>query len=170
MGFTCVTCHRQHAGLPRDVAFAKPEPYLRLSEHSRAGVYITSDVCVIENRTFFVRGVLYLPVRGEPEFHGFGWGIWAAIPGPSFTRYLELWEAEATSEPPFEGTIASVIPGYTGTLGLPVSVHLGSASQRPSFTVAAPDHPLFFEPSQGITPAREHALLELALPSLFTSQ
>ena len=169
MAFTCGICHGQHAGLPRDVAFAKPEAYLRLPEHSKGSAFITADVCVIENRAFFIRGVLYLPVQGEAESDGFGWGIWAEISAPSFTRCLELWEADATSEPPFEGSIASVIPGYAGTLGLPISVHLGTASQRPRFKVLPEGHPLFSEQARGITRAREHALLEVALPSLFTS-
>src|SRR6266508_1728468 len=167
MAFTCSICLREHSGLPHDVAFAKPDPFLRLPEQERAGAYLTSDVCVIENRSFFVRGVLYLPFQGEPPSARFGWGIWASIPGPNFTRCIELWEADASSEPPFEGSIASFIPGYPGTEGLPVSVQLRSASQRPTFTVTAETHPLFSEQAKGITRAREHALIELALPSLF---
>ena len=168
MSYTCGICQKRHPDLPTDVAFGRPDPVLDLSPAQRKRrAKESDDLCAIDGQLHFLRGVLMLPSASEPSEY-FGWGVWAHVSGEAFHRYIALWSADGTSEPPYSGTLASRIPGYPPTLGLPCRVQLRSGSERPALTVLAPEHPLFHEQAEGITQARWHALLQVALPSLFT--
>ncbi|MBK9966628.1 MAG: DUF2199 domain-containing protein [Holophagales bacterium] len=168
MSYTCGICKKRHPNLPTDVAFGRPDPVLDLPPaHRQSRAKESDDLCAIDGQVFFLRGLLMLPSVSEPPEY-FGWGVWAHVSSEAFYRYVALWSSDGSSEPPFSATLASRIPGYPPTLGLPCHVQLRSPSQRPALTIVQPDHLLFHEQAQGITHARWHSLLQVALPSLFT--
>jgi hypothetical protein len=166
MGFQCGVCGKEHDELPMDLAFMKPEAYFKVPEAQRARrVTINDDLCSIDNKTFFVRGLLPLPVNDTDQY--FGWGVWAQVSKAAYKRYIKLWQVDGSAEPPFDGNLSATMPGYPDTNDLEVALQLGDPSQRPTITVKVSDHPLYKEQTEGITMARVHDILETAMPHLF---
>lgn len=164
----CASCGQQHPdGLPLDVAFRRPVHYLRVPEAERKRrIRESDDLCVIDGHEFLVRGVLYVPILGTSA--SFGWGFWALVPADKFRIVVRRWKEDASDEPAFEGTLSVDPPGYAGLLGQAVRVQLGSTTNRPQFTFPrSATHLLACEQRDGISLARAHEIVRVALPHLF---
>src|SRR3954462_8837998 len=74
--FSCGCCDGSHAGVP--FAWHMPAPdYWHDGLEDREDCVLDSDLCVIEDEHFFVRGLIELSVLGTPEpFH---WGVWVSL-------------------------------------------------------------------------------------------
>jgi hypothetical protein len=153
-GFICRTCGKYHPELPMDFAVDFPYPYLAIPVEERsARCYLTSDVCVIDAKEFFIRGCLEIPVADGPR--PFVWGVWVSLSEKSFKRVVELWDYDGREkEQPFFGWLCTRLPLYPDTGLLKTNVHLRSANQRPSIELEQTDHPLAIEQRDGITMAR----------------
>ena len=82
-GFICDTCGKFDAELPMDFAVATPFPSLAIPAAERsARCYLTSDVCVIDAKEFYIRGCLEIPVIDGPR--PFAWGVWVSLGEKSF--------------------------------------------------------------------------------------
>ena len=94
---------------PYVLAFGRPEQYFDVPEHQRSRrIRDTDDVCVIDDRVFFIRGVLRVPITGL--LLPFEWGPWAMIEEPDFHRYIELCRKSTgqAEDPPFVGWLSNV--------------------------------------------------------------
>ncbi len=153
-GFICGTCGKFHAQLPMDFAVETPFPYLVIpTEERRARCYLTSDVCVIDEKEFYIRGCLDIPVIDGPR--PFGWGVWASLSEKSFRRVIELWDYDGKeTEPPYFGWLCTRLPLYPDTGLLKTQVHLRPSNKRPFIELEPTDHPLAVEQRNGITMAR----------------
>lgn len=129
--FVCGTCGETHAGLPTDHAFKLPDAVWAVPEPERsARAKHTPDLCRLDQR-HFIRGVLHVPLREAGD--SFGWGVWVEVDRAAFDRYLALYDADGSAEPPFAGVLANAIPVYEGSLGTPVLVQLRDRRTRPAF-------------------------------------
>ena len=166
-GFTCGVCGQIHPGLPMDLAYQRPADYFKVPADERARrVKLNSDLCVIDDQEFYVRGVLALPVQDSTD--EFRWGIWARVEADDFARYVELYDIEVVDgEPPFRGRLAGGIKSYPGSDMLEVTVQLQSGGQRPLFVVADREHPLGRDQAEGISMERVHGFIEDAMPGYF---
>lgn len=70
MTYICPTCGEEHDELP-DIGSAAPYPWTDSLQHDPQSS-LDTDLCVIEARDYFVRGVLEIPIHYE-DFK-FGWG------------------------------------------------------------------------------------------------
>ena len=153
-GFICGTCGKFHAELPMDFAADTPHPYLTIpTEERKARCYLTSDVCVIDGKEFYIRGCLEIPVIDGPR--SFVWGVWVSLSEKSFKRFIELWDYNGRAqEPPYFGWLCTGIPIYPKTLGLKTQVQIRPLNKRPFIELEPTDHPLAVEQRNGITMAR----------------
>jgi hypothetical protein len=72
---------------------------------------------------YFIRGILFIPlVQREDDF---AWGVWAELEHSAFERYLEIYDADASDEPPMGGTLANAIPGFEDAANERVLVKFG---------------------------------------------
>jgi hypothetical protein len=162
MNFVCRTCGKKHRGLPFDIGFAKPGAYFSIPTRqldSRCG--LSTDTCVIDMSRFFIRGCLYVPIRGIRR--RFGWGFWAEVSCRTFSRYMELYEQDARGERPYPGRFSvedDAHEGYTALDSLRVSIKFGAPDKRPTFTLRPSRHLLYREQRDGITLERHHEILE----------
>lgn len=164
----CSSCGKQHSDqLPLDIAYRRPAHYFMVPETERKRrIRESDDLCVIDDRQFLVRGVLYVPILGTSA--SFGWGFWSLVPEEKFRIIVRRWKEDASDEPVFEGTLSVDPPGYEGLLGQPVTVQLGSVKSRPQFTFPnSARHLLAREQRDGISLARAHEIVRMALPHLF---
>ena len=119
------------------------------------------EVCVIRGESFFLRGLVRLPVRDAAE--DFDWGVWVSLSDASFRRTLELWEQPGReAEPPMFGWLSTHLPVYEpSTINLKAMVHTRPVGERPLLELEPPDHPLAVEQREGIDVARVRELAGL---------
>ena len=156
--FTCSVCGETHTGFP-DLAFDTPYYYDALSEEEKQRTaQLTADTCIIENKEFFVRGVLEIPLQGRED--SFAYGVWVSLSQASFDRYQEFFESPKPGPTGYFGWFSNRLPGYPDTLELKTHVHLRPYPTRPAIELEPTDHPLAVEQRQGITLERVREILE----------
>lgn len=150
----CASCGADHEVL--DVAFEVPTAYALLSEEARQSrAKCSSSLCRITSddgdTRCFVRCVMEVRLLDHSETTA--WGFWACLEREHFKRVVELWnDPDQGSEPAMPATLANEVPGYEPTLGLPLSLQLQSATERPHVAFR-PDEPhrLARQCAEGVT-------------------
>jgi hypothetical protein len=132
-----------------------PDLWRELPEHGRAERgELAEDQCVIDNRRFFQRGLIALPINDDDEKEFF-WGVWVELEQADFVRSTALWyEAGRESEPPYPVTIANQLPLYPPMLGLSARLYTSPVGIRPRIVLDTANHPLVEEQQEGITLTR----------------
>jgi hypothetical protein len=156
--FVCSCCGGTHDSLPTDTGYTLPDVVWALPEDQRAEqAKFGNDLCVMGER-FFIRCILQIPFTEQPGYYG--WGAWAEVERPAFERYVQLYDADGTQEPPVRGWLANDINAYGTTLGLPVRIQFRTSSQRPriGFEVGL-DQAIAREAAAGMSYARYHEIL-----------
>jgi hypothetical protein len=151
-------CGKTHAGLPTDQGYKLPDEVWAIPEQERSErAKFTADLCQYGGR-YFVRCILLLPFT--ETIGDFGWGVWVEVERPVFERYLSLYEADGSGEPPHPGKLANALPGYHATLGTNVLIQFGNRKQRPSVLLPSSDQSqLALEQREGINGSRYHEIL-----------
>jgi hypothetical protein len=158
VSWACAVCGEEHEGLPLDWTSDAPAYWDGgRAKDDRLG----SDLCVWTDddgtRTYFIRGVLRLPIVDSDE--GLRYGVWSSLSEVSFARVVELWDDPArVHEPPYFGWLSNWIPGYPETRGLPLDVVTSTLDLRPALVLHDGDHPLVREQRDGITLERVHEI------------
>jgi hypothetical protein len=150
-GYHCPVCGEHHAPLPLSFSAKAPAAVSAIALAERdSRVQITADQCVIDQRRYFLRGRILVPLHEVPE--PFIWGVWAEIGAADFYRAHQQWTvAGRETEPAFPGELATEIPFYAGTLRLRLEVQTQPVGQRPQITLADALHPLAAEQREGMS-------------------
>lgn len=121
-GFTCAICGKYHDGLPLDIAFDAPFYWTQIREAERPNRgELTADFCAIDDRDFFVRGLIPVPVVESDQF--FMWGVWTSVSRKNYSRLIDLWhDPKIVDEPPYFGWLSNRLPGYPDTLNLKINL------------------------------------------------
>jgi len=131
-------------------------------EEIETRVVITPDLCVIDNREFYVRGRIPVPIVGLDE--PFIWGVWAEVGPKDFMRTNEMWTTEGRElEAPFKGYLDSELFLFGNTINLEVMVQTQVVGRRPHFTVMDPQHPIAVDQRDGLTMERVIDIAEMIL-------
>lgn len=151
--FTCVKCGEVHTGMP-SFGWDYPVHYLEVPPSERdQRCSLGTDDCVIDERWFFVRGCLEVPVIGEEQ--PFSWGVWVSLSDASFREWIRTFDmAERSDVGPFFGWLSSHIWIYPETVNLKTRVHLRNHGIRPFVELEPTDHPLAIEQRDGISVER----------------
>jgi hypothetical protein len=156
--FKCSSCDEIHEGIPTFGADA-PSLYYWMPEDERATrAVLSSDLCVIDNERFLVRGCIEIPVEGEED--PFVWGVWVDVSERDFRVIERLFGVEKRAHVgPFAGYLGSELPCYPdSTFNLHVVAHLRDDGIRPSVQVSRSPHALHAEQCGGIS---HHRLSEI---------
>ena len=162
-GFVCSCCGQFHAELPFDYGADAPDAFYSIPADERdARCELTSEICMIDEREFFIRGSLEIPVLDGPR--PFVWGVWASISESSLKRIGELWETPGReNEPPYFGWLCTSLPMYPETLLLKTNIHTRPVGSRPFIELEPTDHLLAVEQRTGIDMARVREIAEAIL-------
>jgi len=151
--FTCRSCGEVHEGIP---TFGADAPYFydELSDEERkTRALLGTDDCVIDEKQFFFRGCIEIPVLGESE--PFVWGACVNVSESDFKQFEDAFHLkERSTLGPFAGYLANSLPCYPDTLNLHVRAHLRNDGIRPYLEIAPSDHPLHKEQCQGMSQER----------------
>lgn len=150
--FKCASCGEIHRGMP-SLDTASPASYQDIPEAERAKrCSIGTDDCIIDDKWFFVRGCLAIPVHGEND--AFVWGIWVSLSESNFEKWRACFHQEKRSHiGPLFGWLNARLP-YPDTFNLKAKVHLRDNLLRPLIELEPTDHPLAVEQRDGITVTR----------------
>ncbi len=162
MTWRCAICGAAAAELP--LCFSAEAPWRELVPESEfaARVDLTPDQCVVDERSFFVRGHIEVPVLGQAQPLAFS--VWSSLSEKSFTHMSERWFApDRMQDEPCFGWLSSAIPAYPDTVNQRLSVQSRAVGLTPIFTLEPSPHPLSLEQKHGITVARWQELAHLLL-------
>lgn len=139
-----------------------PDPYANLSIDARdARAVVGTDQCIIDQREFYIRGCLEIPILGTDEV--FLWGLWARIKEEVFDEISEHWESDGreTAISPYKGRLANALSIYSDTLNQRLEIRIRPVGSRPFFILEDADNLLSLEQRQGLSreKAAEYACL-----------
>jgi len=159
----CPCCGKDIAPHEMDVAFALPDVIHALPEDQRAArARIHSDLCSLDDRRFFIRGVVYVPVQQLGTL--FGWGVWAEVSEEVFHRYEAIYDQDASGEPAAAGVLANVPPDYE-RVEQSLEISFGPPDQRPTFRLVPTKSDFYCEQVDGIPVRKWHRIIERHLGS-----
>jgi hypothetical protein len=161
----CGTCDELHTGPALDFGFDQPyywsdelgaeakQPFFARLTKQTSPTFLTPDYCSIRAESYFVRGVLRLPIIGSAE--NFVWGVWGSLSRENFEWMQSLdGDPQRMEIAPMFSWLSSSIAEYPETLSLKMYAHIDSLDGRPWFELERTDHPLSQEYYQGIRPAK----------------
>jgi hypothetical protein len=148
MPYTCSICGKIHNELP-DIGMDKPDYYWDVPENERdRRIVFMPDRCVIDKESFFIRGVIEVPVYDYPR--SFGFGVWVSQKKENFITYSDNFNSDKIG--PFFGWLCNRINYYPEeTLSLKTRAHFRGSSLRPYIELEPTEHPLAIDQRHGIT-------------------
>jgi hypothetical protein len=157
MVWKCAACGVEHDELP--ICFGIDAPWRALVDEKdfESRVELNEDLCVIDYKTFFVRGHVEIPILEHSE--SFAFSVWSSLSERSFVQMNQRWNAKDRAEDaPYFGWLSSPIHVYPNTIHLKLSVQPRSPGLTPLFLVKDSDHQLAVDQRNGISIARWHQL------------
>ncbi len=160
MAFHCADCNEDHEGLP-DIGYDAPDPYLAVPKEERpTRTTFTLDRCTAVDDDghvhYFIRGVIEIPVHGEPE--PFGIGVWVSQSKVNYEKYQQQDDDDELE--PTLGYVANRIQLFDDdTFLLKARVHFRGGGRRPTFELEPTSHPLAVDQRTGITLERAWQLV-----------
>jgi hypothetical protein len=160
VGFTCSICGRYHDEELRDVRAGLPEEIHRLPEEerkARAAVSPGGDFATLDQDRHFVRALIEVPIDDGGVF---GWGVWVRLGLAELEAVVTTWADDGSAGAEYPGRLATQLPAYGATEGIPGTLRLRSAELLPLFELDAGSSPLAAEQRDGIDLERARELAE----------
>jgi len=148
--FKCHTCGEIHEGMPTFGADRPLSYYDVPVEERETRCQSSDDDCVIDDKWFFVRGCIDIPVHGADD--DFSWGVWVSLSEDNYLTWRDSFgEANRSHFGPFFGWLNAWLKPYPDTINLKTNVHLRDDGIRPYIEIQPTDHPLSVEQRNGIS-------------------
>ena len=157
MNWKCEICGVEHESVP--LCFGIEAPWHALVPESEFDkrVELSKDQCVVDGKTFFIRGHIQIPIQNYTEPLAFS--VWSSLSEKSFLHMCERWEEpDRGSDEPCFGWLSSPIAAYPSTIHLKLSVQSRPLGLTPLFTTELTEHPLSIDQHSGISIKRWHEL------------
>jgi hypothetical protein len=152
MPFQCRSCGERHDELPMAFHADEPRDWAMIPEAERdTRGLLGSDQCELDEQRF-MRGLIRVPVENVED--PLEWGVWFELSRQSYDRFASQWTTEGRErEPLHDGALATQLPLYPDTIGVPVKIRTRPVGERPLVEVQGA-HPLALEQKHGISKAR----------------
>ena len=146
MAFICAICGETHTELP-DIGASSP--FYWADEYQKdPQSLLTNDLCIIEARDFFVRGVIEIPIHDYE--YAFGWGVWVSHKKENFETYRKHFDSADIG--PFFGWLSTSIDYFSEpALQLKTMVHYRGGKLRPLIMIEKTEHLLSRQQHEGIS-------------------
>lgn len=151
--YKCRICGEIHRGVP-SIGPDAPAYYDEVPEEEREDrCRLGADDRVVDDRFFFVRGRLELPVHGLQQ--PFTWLVWCSLREGRYTNFVETYHDPVRAHVGlFFGWLDSALPYDETTINLKTSVHICDDGARPIIELEATGYSLAVEQREGISQAR----------------
>ena len=158
MKWRCPSCGFEEDDAPLCFGIEAPWRALASDEEFASRVELTADQCVVDGKTFFVRGHIEIPIHGHPEPLAFL--VWSSLSELSFEHMCDRWDAaDRDRDPPYFGWLSSPIGVYPSTIHLKLSVQSRRPGLTPTCMVEPTEHPLSSDQRHGISVERWHEIV-----------
>jgi hypothetical protein len=152
----CRVCGQRHAGV-FEMNMDKPLQWQGGERHEGDASdidprnYLLEDFCVIDNRQFFIRAVIELPILGG-EGAKLSFSAWVSVSASDFDRYGDSFASpDQTSLGTISGRLANRIGSFPETLDLSCAVRPQKGDLRPLVFIDSTDHPLAMAQRNGLS-------------------
>jgi len=165
----CYSCEEWHTGPCLDFSYDVPIywekendlVYQALDINHLPETYLDDDFCITEG-SYFVRGLIELPIIGTAEL--FRWGVWGSLSKDSFQKLVSHFDdPDRVSMESMFSWLSNNIADYEETLNLKMYAHIREPGQRPSFELEPTEHQLSQEQRHGITAERVKEIMKKRL-------
>jgi len=124
-------------------------------------VELTSDTCIIDGESFFIRSVIAVPVHDYAR--PFGFGVWVSQKRENFEAYVAAYDSAAIG--PFFGWLCTRLSYYAeDTTHLKTMAHFRGDGLRPLIELEPTDHPLAVDQREGISLEKAWAIVHHYVP------
>ena len=107
--FRCIKCDEVHEGVPT-FGWNAPLLYLQIPVEERdQRCLLGSDDCIIDEKYFFVRGCVDIPVTGLDDV--FTWGVWVSLSQESHAEWERLFDEPQRSHVVFGNMRSGQVDG-----------------------------------------------------------
>ncbi len=163
MSWHCSICGTEHDELPTVYGAPAPWKLQGVSDEEFEGrVELTDDLCMVDDKQFFVCGLIELPIHDDEEV--FAWSAWCSLADLTFDHMMSRWDAkDREKDPPIFGWLMTALPGYPDTLKLKTHVRTRAPGIAPLIEREQLDHPLASEQRDGIDWRRVEEIAHLLL-------
>jgi hypothetical protein len=155
MSWSCAICGIEHDELPDCFGIDAPWRALVPENEFIHRVELTADQCVVDEKEFFIRGHVQIPIHGHSNPLAFS--VWSSLSEASFRQMCDRWnEVDRDKDPPYFGWLCSPISIYPSTIHLKLNVNSRPPGSTPLFTVLDEEHLLAIDQRNGISLERWH--------------
>ena len=148
--FTCSCCGEIHKGVPSFGTNAPLYFYDVPEDEREQRTFLTSDTCVIDDKHYFAKGCLEMPIVGYDEI--FSFNGWISLSEINFFKFQDLLdEKERNHHQPMVGWFSSSIYPFEETEKLVGRIHFRNDGIRPLIELEPTEHPLSKAQREGIT-------------------
>jgi len=160
-GFDCKCCGNYHEELPMSYGSTVPDYVLDIPvDEQENRIEMNDDLCIIDDKYFFIRGNIEIPVIGEDQI--FVWDVWVSLSEKNFYKTTDFWEEHDREKKlnSMFGWLSTDIPCYPETINLKTIVHTRKVGLRPFIELEPTKHPLAKEQREGISKERIKQIAE----------
>jgi hypothetical protein len=149
--YKCSCCNKIYEN--RSLCFGAdvPSSFFSIPENERdARIQLDKSWCVIDDKYFFHRGRLAIPIIDHGEQLIFD--AWTSISEDNFCNRMDFWEDPfRVNEGPYFGWLNTNIPTYDNTINLKTIAIEQEVGCIPDIMVTEENHPLKLDQKKGIS-------------------
>lgn len=149
--YQCSCCGETFEEMPLCFGGTFPAYYFSVpAEEREQRVQLEESLCVIDEKHFFHRGRLTIPIIDH--YDDLVFNVWTSISEENFCLRVELWESkDRINQEPYFGWMQTNVPTYGETLSLrSIAIEQG-LDLIPEIKIIEENHPLTLDQENGIT-------------------
>lgn len=158
--YKCPCCGKVYGGLPLCFGSDIPDYYFSIPIDERENrIELTESLCVIDEKHFFHRGRLTIPILDYNENLIFN--VWTSISEENFSMRMDLWESpERIKEESYFGWLQTNVPTYGETLNIKAIAIEQGIGLIPEIKSIEEEHLLTKDQANGITYKRAREIVD----------
>jgi len=149
--YQCSCCGRVYDELPLCFGADLPDYYFSVpTEEREKRIDLEESLCVIDEKHFFHRGRLTIPIVDYKENLIFN--VWTSISENNFRKRMDLWKSEdRTKEEPYFGWLQTNVPTYGETINIKTIAIEQDLGLIPEIKSIEQGHKITIDQENGIT-------------------
>lgn len=148
--FVCPCCGKNYEELPLCFGNDYPFYYYSIPVEERASrIELAESLCVIDEKFFFHRGRLTIPIIDNDEALIFN--VWTSISEDNFRVRNEMWnDPIRINNEPYFGWLQTEVPTYVNTINIETIAYENKIGLIPTIEIIKSNHALYNDQQNGI--------------------
>lgn len=161
--FQCSCCEKEYDQIPFCFGSNYPAAYYSISPEDRdARIEMEKSLCVIDEKFFFHRGRLEIPIKNNQEDLFFD--VWLSISEDNFEIRIDDWNnPNRINNSPYFGWLQTQIPTYENSISIKAQAFEEGLDCIPRIDVTDENHQLALDQKDGISFEKAIGIIEFIL-------